>query len=76
MRCIFRWLELDHLDLLARFVPAGIPPAEVSEVGMITGAIPALWLDLQVLNEHGLPANPHAVAGIFRVRATALITAM
>ena len=40
---------------------------------MVTGAIPALWLDLQVLNQHGRPANPHSVAGIFRVRATALV---
>ena len=37
MRCVFHCLELDHLDLLASFDPARISPAEVSEVGMITG---------------------------------------
>ena len=69
---IFRWLELDHLDLLASFDPARISPAEVSEVGMIPGGIPALWLDLQVPNQNGRPANPHSVARIFRVRASPL----
>ena len=35
---------------------------------MVTGQIPALWLDLQVPNQHGRPANPHSAARFFRVR--------